>query len=80
MELDELKNIWQQTSLESISSQVIGNDEFLAMMKGKSNATIAKLKRNLTLEILVSILFLPVFLYFIFFTNVAVFISIYVQY
>ncbi|MEA5401874.1 hypothetical protein VB776_03030 [Arcicella sp. DC2W] len=73
MELDELKYIWQQTSLESISSQVIGNDEFLAMMKGKSNAVITKLKRNLILEILVSILFLPVFLYFIFFTDVAIF-------
>jgi len=73
MELDELKNIWQQTSLESMSSQVIENDEFSMMMKGKSNDVIARLKKNMMFEFSISILFIPIFLYFIFFTDIPVF-------
>ncbi len=73
MELDELKNIWQQTSLENMSAQVIENDEFSMMMKGKSNDVIARLKKNMMFEFIISILFIPIFLYFIFFTDIAVF-------
>lgn len=70
MELDELKNIWQQASNESISSQIIQKEELSFMIKGKSSDILTKLKRNLLLESILCLLCFPAFVYVIFVAEV----------
>lgn len=71
MELDELKNIWQQASKESISSQIVHDDELSLMIRRKSKDAVSKLKRNMVLESILGLLFFPFFTYIILLPNVA---------
>lgn len=73
MELDELKNIWQKTSQESISSQIVQKEELSLMIKGKSKDALSKLKRNMVIESILSLLCFPFFIYIILLPDIAVF-------
>jgi len=50
MELDDLKNIWQSKPFTPKDEE-----EIAAMLKGKSNSIIAKLKRNIWFELLLTV-------------------------
>ncbi len=73
MELDELKNIWQLASQESISSQIVQKEELSLMIKRKSKDALSKLKRNMVIESILSLLCFPFFIYIILLPDIAVF-------
>jgi len=50
MELDELKNIWKDKSIEAA-----GADKISAMIRKQSQSPIARMKRNLRMELLILI-------------------------
>ncbi|MCU0467882.1 MAG: hypothetical protein MUF58_04705 [Arcicella sp.] len=60
MELDELKHIWQQTQASAINQEVINNEQVMEMTRQKSKDVISKIKRNIILELIFTILFLGV--------------------
>ncbi|MDZ7899710.1 MAG: hypothetical protein U5N85_17015 [Arcicella sp.] len=73
MELDELKNIWQQAQQETIYHQGVGNEGFTLIIKQKSKAISDKLRRNLDIDMIISILFLPPLFYVILWSDFAIY-------
>jgi hypothetical protein len=55
MELDELKNIWQQTSTQNSLQAMILREDLQRMISRKSEDTIQKLKRNIIIETIAGI-------------------------
>jgi hypothetical protein len=51
MELEDLKNIWQQNQKLVNAQQNVEYEEILAMTRQKSKDTVAKLKRNILWEV-----------------------------
>jgi hypothetical protein len=73
MELDELKNIWQQAQQEDIHFQNIDNEGLTLIIQKKSKAISDKLRRNLDIDMAVSSLFIPPLLYVIVWSDFAIY-------
>lgn len=73
MELDELKNIWQQAQQEVIHSQNIDNEGLVLIIQKKSKAISDKLRRNLDIDMGISSLFIPPLLYVIVWSDFAIY-------
>jgi hypothetical protein len=73
MELDELKNIWQQAQQEIPRFQNVDNEEITLIIQKKSKAISDKLRRNLDIDMAVCILFIPPLLYVITWSDFAIY-------
>jgi hypothetical protein len=73
MELEELKNIWQQAQQEVVYSHGIDNEGLVLMIQKKSITISDKLRRNLDIDMSVSSLFIPPLLYVILWSDFAIY-------
>lgn len=71
MELDDLKHIWQYNQALSINQQNIDNEKVINMIRQKSKDIVTKLRKNLSFDIWVSILFIPPLIWVLFQKNIA---------
>ena len=71
MELDDLKHIWQQNQELSINQQDIDNDKVMEMTRQKSKDLMAKLRKNLNLDIWINCLMIPPLIYVLFMKSIA---------
>lgn len=65
MELDELKNIWQQTKSEITYQENLDNEKITSIIQQKSKAISDKLYQNLKFDVMVSCLLILPLLYII---------------
>lgn len=71
MELDDLKNIWQQNQALPVNQQLIDNEKVMEMTRQKSKDVMMKLRANLDFDAIVSGLFIPPMIYILLVENIA---------